>query len=520
LAHPARNLPLAFSALPGIFAPLVAMPGFKAGEERMSIHAWMLAGLLIGAPPSPPGDAVPVPKLDKGLEITWRGTFSEAILRPNVRAFRSYEVETRLFVWDASPKGADAALLTSIKLKPDIKPAVPPSAIVRLELVRIDPHGKISMLNADAFTEAPDKRKSSGLPLLFMEGLPTFEPNLFVEFPTSTMKIHQAWDVAEDKRPNHTFRIDGFESVKGARSCRVIATQQTEDWENPHIDQTAWRRVDTISISCKYGYCGRLERSIEKRDPQSGQVGFRSKLACEQVGIMRYPDRFGDDRREEIMAAAQFATFFEQSIREPSRDGTKPFEQLLARIDIHLTSHVPGDAIPYREAILSVKRKAEAAKRGYIPPVPPPPETIGDAASLALSKAAPDITLTNLINNESTRLSKLRGRPVVLLYYQPSSARTAEPVLRFAQTLYERHGAKAFILPLAIGPNDAALKQRNDLTLTVNVVAGREVYKIHGVASAPCFAVLDDTGVVRKMTLGWSDENAGAIRDELEKWLK
>jgi hypothetical protein len=31
---------------------------------------------------------------------------------------------------------------------------------------------------------------------------------------------------------------------------------------------------------------------------------------------------------------------------------------------------------------------------------------------------------------------------------------------------------------------------------------------------------VDDLGVVRKVTLGWSQENCTAIRDELEKWLK
>ena len=96
-------------------------------------------------------------------------------------------------------------------------------------------------------------------------------------------------------------------------------------------------------------------------------------------------------------------------------------------------------------------------------------------------------------------MSKLRGRVTVLIYYQTASARTVEPVLRFAESLYSTHGSKAFIVPLAIGPNETALQQRNEFKLTVNVLAGREVYKQHAVEMAPCMVVIDQNGVVRKV---------------------
>lgn len=486
----------------------------------MSIHAWMLAGLLIGAPPSPATDAAPAPKLEKGLEITWRGTFSEAILRSNVKAFRSYETEARVFVWDVSAKGADIAIFTSIKLKPELKADPVPPVIVRLELARVDPHGKLYHLPAEAFLQLPDQRKPGPMPLMLMEGLPTLETSLFVEFPTDTMKSKQAWDVAEDKRPARSFRIEGLDNIKGARCCKLASTQQTDDWENPRIERAAWRRIETIWVSIKHGYTSRVERTIEKRDPQSGELGFRSKLVYEQIGSMRYPERFGEDRREEVGGAAQFSATYEQLLADVGQSGPQPFEQLLQRIDQHLSSHLSGEAVPYRDAILSVKRKAEAAKRGHIPPAPPQPETVSETAMLTPGKKILDVTLTNLTNSESVRLSKLLGRPALLIYYQPGSAKTAEPVLHFAQSMYERHGQRAFILPLAIGSNESALRQRNDLKLTVSVLAGREIYKLHGVESTPCFVVLDENGIVRKVILGWSEENVAEARTEFERWLK
>jgi hypothetical protein len=132
----------------------------------MPLSACMLTGLLIGATPSAPADGAAVVKLDKGAEITWRGSFSEAIIRPNVRAFRAYEVETRAFVLDVSEQSADVAIFTLIKLKPDVKTVPEPPPVARLELLRIDSRGHSQLLPADSLALARDKRKPVPLPAM------------------------------------------------------------------------------------------------------------------------------------------------------------------------------------------------------------------------------------------------------------------------------------------------------------------------------------------------------------------
>ena len=64
----------------------------------------VFAALLLGGPPEPPNG----PRLEKGLEVRWTGTFTEASFRPGVRAIRNYDVDTRLFVIDTGEHGADA----------------------------------------------------------------------------------------------------------------------------------------------------------------------------------------------------------------------------------------------------------------------------------------------------------------------------------------------------------------------------------------------------------------------------
>ena len=503
----------------GIVPPPLSTPRHFVGEERMSIHGWMLTGLLLGATPVAAAEKAPIARLEKGLEIVWRGTFSEAVLRPNVRAFRAYEIETRVFVMDVCPQGTDIALFTSIKFKPDVKVTPEPVPIVRLELARVDPQGKLSLLPASALMEMPEKRKPIAWPLMPLEGLPTLEPSLFVAFPTENLKPGQTWEVAENKRPPLVFRFEGFDSVHGSRCLKIKAIQQTDDWETPSRGQIAWRRGETISVSMKHGYTARLERTIEKRDPQTGDLGFRSKLAYEHVGGFKYPDRFGEDRRQEIVNAIQFADLYEQLLPEAGRSGENPFEQLLQRIEEHLSSHLSGEAVPYREAVLQVKRKAAAARRGNIPPAPSPPE-ISETPTLTVGKCAAEFTAVDLTNGESVRLTKMNSKPVVLLYYQPASAKTAKLVLDFAERLQLRYGEHALILPLAIGSSEAALQQRNELKLSVHVYSGRDVYKLHAIESTPCFAVIDEHARVKQLVLGWSDENVAAIEASLENGLK
>jgi peroxiredoxin len=486
----------------------------------MPLSTCLLTSLLLGATPTAPADHAAVVKLDKGAEITWRGSFSEAIVRPNIRAFRAYEVETRAFVLDVTDGAADVAVFSLIKLKPDVKVTPEPPPISRLELLRIDSRGNVQTMPPDSLAVPFNKRKMSALPVMTLEGLPTIDAILFQPLPKGKLQAGQKWEVAEEKRPPLKCRLEGIETIKGARTWRIIGLQQTGDWEALKISDSAWRRGDSIWVSAQYGWTARAERFVEKRDPQSGEVGFRSKLLLEQVGRLTYPGRLGEDRREEIVAALHFLAEYERLAAEANRGGTETFDRLIRQIEQHTTTHFLGESLPYREPILWIKRKAEAAKRGQLPPVALPPETVETPVGLFVNRPAPDVTAVDLSSNQSMRLSKQRGRPVVLLYYQPGNAKTAEPVLRLAESLHVKHGTKAAIVPLAIGASDVALQQRNDLKLTVHVLGGRDVYRAHGIEATPSFVVIDATGVVKRLIGGWSDENAAAVQAELEKYLK
>ncbi len=245
---------------------------------------------------------LPCRDLTRDSEITSGGAYQRSHFPAQVGARRTYDVETRFFVLDVFETGVDGALFTSVKLKPEQMGHPDPLPIVRLEFVRIDASGKVSLLPADSLLAPPEKRQPRPLPLMAMESLPTFEPALFVGFPTERLRPGQVWNLPEPRRPALDYRIEGADMMRGSRCVKVSTFQQTENWNQLRSEAAAWRRGDTVWVSAKHGYAIRIERTIEKRDPKAGDPAFRSKLEYDQVGHMRYPVRFGQDRRDEITA--------------------------------------------------------------------------------------------------------------------------------------------------------------------------------------------------------------------------
>src|SRR5262249_19650878 len=149
---------------------------------------------------------------------------------------------------------------------------------------------------------------------------------------------------------------------------------------------------------------------------------------------------------------------------------TRTWDALLAKIAHHLDTQPPT---PYREAVLHVKRRVEAARRGEVPPLvasteaalPPPVATLG--------QRAPDFVATNLLTGTSVRLRPWQGRPVVLVFYHPPSV-TAGDVLRFAQKIQEGYRQQVVVLGFSVADEaDQVRRQQTELGLTFPILAGK-----------------------------------------------
>lgn len=252
--------------------------------------------LAIGQPAAEASEWQLLPRLSRGHELVYRGSFSEEATGPQVQFLRSYRLENRIFVLEASPQELEIASLTIWKgraAKPEASADLENSS-VRLELGRVSGQGKVT-------------GKGTASWLVPLDGPPIIESGAFVEVPRGRISIDQTWDVGEDTRPLRNWRMAAIETVNGTRCAKLVGSQQSEDWDHPRADSTAWRRSDTVWVAPRSGIALKLERTIERREPARSEATHRLVVKYELESSLQYPGQLYEDRRREIMQVISFA---------------------------------------------------------------------------------------------------------------------------------------------------------------------------------------------------------------------
>lgn len=457
-------------------------------------------------PPAPRGPEWAVlTRLNRGQELVYRGTFTEEAGGGRVQFSRAARFESRVFVLDAQARGAEVVFLTVFK--PREPRTGPPAAAgeaplsVRLEKATVDLQGKVT----------PEPGVGAAVPL---DGLPSWETGAFLEVPKGRLAHDQSWEVAEEGRPARVWRVAGTETVGGASCVKLVGVQQTDDWKRPRADRPAWRRQDTVWLAPRVGFAYRVERVIEKREAARQEPVQKSVLRYELDSTLQYPGQLYEDRRKEITQARAF-----QEAATPLLPAPAKFTAQLTALGGRISQHVESQpATPYREAVLLVQRRVEAAKRGETPPAPPSDGAPAPVAA-GVGDPAPDFAAPDLIDGGSVRLRRFAGRPTLLVFYHPASP-TAPDLLRFAQKVGDAHAKSAWVVGLSVSEDAAAVrKQRDDLRLTFPVLDGSGLRRSFTVETTPKIVVLDAEGIVRGAYLGWGSETAREVTEELRHWL-
>ncbi|HVK11466.1 MAG TPA: hypothetical protein VM597_22035 [Gemmataceae bacterium] len=477
----------------------------------MFTQTLLLAALGVGAPPEAAG-----PRLEKGLELRWAGTFTEAGFRPGVRSLKTYDVEARFLVLETGDFGSDGAIATRITLRPDRKPADVPAPVVRLELVRIDPHGRVQILPSPLDTDNPSP-KVRPWPAVAVQGLPSPEAGMFAEFPDKPLKPGVVWSREDEDRPVVSWKVADATSYRGQLGFKVVGEQKTDGYFAEHVRQPEWRRQETLTVLPANGFASRFERVIERRDPEAQELAYRSVLKLEVSGRVVYSGRLLEERKDEVVQAAAFGAALDRLLADNGRGGPKPFLALAERVDMFVRDNGSGDSVPFREVTLSIRKRAAAAAKGALPPAPAPevtPASATDDAPLTVGRLVPDVTAQGITVTGSVKLSKLQGKPILLAYFQPGTA-SGPDALRLANDLHARKLVE--VVPLAIGEPADAKRLHGAVKAAVPVYDGLGVYKAHGLDATPVFVVIDAGGVVRAVVRGWATDTPAAVTRELEK---
>lgn len=458
--------------------------------------------LVLAQQPGERPEWLVVPRLSPGQELVYRGLYTEEALGKATYFKRSYRLEARLFVLEAPPAGLEVALLTQLRQRePTSALEDPGPSCVRLELALVDLQGQLTAATEAALTVPVD-------------GPATVESGMFVAAPRGRLALQQVWEASEAGRPPRSWKVLGIESVQGHSCLKLEGLQQSDDWDRPRADRTAWRRRDLVWVSPKLGVAQRVERTIERREPARDEPGQRLTTRYELESHLEFPGKLLEDRRREILAASSFQETARPLLPHPGQHGPQPFEVLLARINRHLENHPPT---PYREAVLQLRRRVEAARRGEAPPSIATAEPPAPAPTVATGQKAPDFVTTDLLSQESVWLSRYLGRPVLLLFYNPASD-TAEETLRFAQRLQANYRDRVTILACAVIEDPTTVRrQQAELQLTFPLLAGSGLRTRYGIEATPQFVVLDAAGLIQASITGWGPETPAALSAALRR---
>jgi peroxiredoxin len=456
------------------------------------------------------GEWLLLPQLARGQEFTYSGSYTEETVVAGVRRPRTYRLESTLLVLDGSAKKWDVAFLTVLSLRnhlpgqpPGPTPVAAPSS-VRLEVAEVDGLGRV--------------RTKSGAALLApLDGPPTAECGALVEVPRSYLRAGDTWPAPEPGRPTRAWQVAGTEAVNGTLCVKLVGVQQSDDWERPRADRAGWRRTDTVWLSPQQGIACKVKRVLERREAAREAPTYRAVVEYERDSQVSYPGRMFDACCREVEQAVKFQREAEPLLRQPALYRSQ-IDNLLRRIAFHLQQ--PPTVGPYRKAVVQVQKRVEAARRGEVAPDPGPDADPGPVITRAVpGQRVPDFVVTELVNHQTVQLYRQLGRPVVLLFYNPSSE-MGKTALRFGQELTERHGKRLSVLALAVTDDeDLVRKQHEEMHLSFPVLDGRSLHQTFGVDGTPRLVVLDGDGIFRGGYTGWGAHTPREVTRELERWL-
>ncbi len=469
----------------------------------------LISVALAPAQPAGVSDWLLTPRWGRGQELVYQGSYLEESLGKGIQFTRSYHLHHRVFVLDKNPQGMELALLTTLKQQPPRhnRPAgkddaLPDPGTVRLELARLSADGKLSTMSGASV-------------LMPLQGPATVEAGELVEPPNRRLRPGQTWVVTEDGRPPRTWTLAGVEAMNGTSCVKLTAVQQSEDWDRPRGDRTAWRRQDIVWLAPRQGIAKRVERTIEQREPARTEPTSRAVTRYDLESTVVYPGQLFEDRYREITQAKSFAESAEPILREPGKHGPKPVDALLTKMRYHVDNRAPT---PYREAVVHLQQRVEFARNA-----PTVPVKLADSgwpgAVASVGQPAPDFVVAGVSPARPVHLHRLLGKPILLVFYNPTS-QTAAELLRFAQSLQDKSAALT-VLGMAVSDDtEGILRQHKALELQIPLVSGKGLRQSYGVDATPKLVLLDGDGYVRGTYEGWGREIPQAVTQELERWAK
>lgn len=465
--------------------------------------------------------------LERGVELVYRGEVVETSDGIDGRLTKKYGLDVRVFVLEARKDGCDCAVMTVVSPKADeqiaaaVKAAsgTPPkagaAAAVRLELVRVNDRGRATLLRPDINLPLTfdNKTPTATPPAASTDGPAPLELGMFLPLPITSVGVGDTWDTTETSRPPVVWAAKQTAVWNGRQVADVIGVQQTDGYDTPRTVRFGWQRTEAVSLSPADGIVSTLTRTVVRREGVN-QVGSITTTLELQPASKLSGEKYRDTRAE-VEAAWAFATEIDQL--KASRMKADVLEAHRREV-LRFADQRPSPT-GFRPALEAVLRRYET---NAAPPVTPRAVVATKADPPTIDKPAPDFVCTDVDKpTNRLRLSGVRGKPAVVVFFKPVSE-TSEETLTVCEALHRKFGERVTVIPLAMGGDLlAASKQRATLKYTVPVFDGTDVRDLYAVRSYPHLFVIDGGGTLRwAFDAGIGPEVGKLVKGELEKLMK
>jgi peroxiredoxin len=467
----------------------------------------LMSCVLATAQPADHSEWLLLPQLGRAQEFVYRGTYEEKATGTDLEFERKYSLRAVTFILDATPRGTEAAFITVLRPRAERggRPEEVAPSSARLEVVRVDALGRLS--------------GDPGVSLLApLEGPPTVEVGALVEVPKNAVGIGKGWGIEEDGRPLRKWVVAGTGAVNGTSCVKLVGVQQSDDWDQPRADRVAWWRQDTVWVAPRLGVAYKVERIIKRREPARKQPYYQSVLAYELETRSEYPRQISDDIRREVLQTRDFAEAAAPLLVSPTKNAER-IDALLGRIKYHTDHHAVAMTV-YREPLQHLQRRLEAARRGEVAPALGPPESASASSVTTLGKPVPEFLTTDYTGDDTGRLRRFKGKPLLMIFYNPTSP-LAEEALRLGEEVSAASKGTVGVVGLAMSADrEAVRRQRTDLKLTMPLFDGRGLRQSYAVEGTPKLMVIDADGMLRGSWVGWGEETREAVLKEVRQWQK
>jgi len=437
------------------------------------------------------------PQWKTGQEYLYKGTVTETSKAASSQSNKEYKLELRILVTRILGNSAEVICCTRL-FETGISRAED-ALSVHLTQAIIDQHGHITSCNAPTGKAVR------------VDGPATWENGFLIPLLPKNNLFVTDWEASESGRLPRRFNWSKSLQNKDAHQVNVV--QESIDWQRPRADTTAWKRSDTLTFTKRSTLPNTVERVIVRRAPahQSITSEIKTHYALVSVEFLQGPRL--EERLEDIakIRTLQEATHLLAMLKHDK--DTRVAWQLLDKQVQELQSS-PGNT-PFRDALITLRTTIAAGLDNRL--------TIQQASHefaeqpLTSGSLAPHFSLLNTQGN-TVRLQQFKGKPCLLVFFQPGSELTKSLSLEIP--LWKNENDKSRLQCLFISSADVSKSMLPEFSLQrdneINVVLGKSIMNTFGVTTTPHFILLDADGAFIASYTGWGNET----RNSLDKLVK